>query len=145
MIRPRISATSVFCKRSGVAEQALGVGVLRFEMVADIGDQERGIAQHLLPVGILQPGIVVRQVMPWAVKDADGAAPPAPADMNFWCHRSSLGHSALAFESCLHDGVASCSRRLLYLTPKQYRVVHERMARASVTRPRGLLAGGLYG
>ena len=44
----------------GVAEQAFGVAVLGLEIVPDIRIQQRGIAQHLLPVGILQPGIVVR-------------------------------------------------------------------------------------
>ena len=43
----------------GVAEQAFGVVILGFEVLADICIQDRRIAQHLLPVGVLQPGIVV--------------------------------------------------------------------------------------
>ena len=43
----------------GVAEQALGVVVLGFQIFPDIRVQDRGIAQHLLPSGVLQPGIVV--------------------------------------------------------------------------------------
>ncbi len=46
-------------QRCGVAKQALGIVVLGFEIVADIRVQDRGIAQHLLPSGVLQPGIVV--------------------------------------------------------------------------------------
>ena len=58
-MRPRISATSVFCSACGVAEQALGVGVLGLEIGADVGLEQRRVAQHLLPVRVLQPGIVV--------------------------------------------------------------------------------------
>ena len=43
----------------GVAEQALGVAVLFIEIFADVGIEHRGIAQHLLPFLVLQPGIVV--------------------------------------------------------------------------------------
>ena len=43
----------------GVAEQAFGVVVLGFEIRADIRIEHRGIAQHLLPVGVLQPRIIV--------------------------------------------------------------------------------------
>ena len=44
----------------GVAEQAIGVAVLGFEIFADIAIEDRGVAQHLLPVLVLQPGIIVR-------------------------------------------------------------------------------------
>ena len=44
----------------GMAEQALGIAVLGLEIAADVGIEDRGIAQHLLPVRVLQPGIVVR-------------------------------------------------------------------------------------
>jgi len=43
----------------GVAEELVGVGVLGFEIAADIGIEYFGIAQHLLPVRVFQPGIVV--------------------------------------------------------------------------------------
>src|SRR3954464_13049685 len=43
----------------GVAEQALGMGIFRLEVLANLAVENRGIAQHLLPSGILQPGIVV--------------------------------------------------------------------------------------
>ena len=43
----------------GVAEQAFGVVVLGFEIGADIRIEHRGIAQHLLPVGVLQPRIII--------------------------------------------------------------------------------------
>ncbi len=46
-------------KRRGVAEQALGVAVLFIEIFADVGIEHGGIAQHLLPFLVLQPGIVV--------------------------------------------------------------------------------------
>jgi hypothetical protein len=42
-----------------VAEQAFGIAVLGFKIFADIRAQQRGIAQHFLPVVILQPGIIV--------------------------------------------------------------------------------------
>ncbi len=43
----------------GVAEQAFGVVVFGLEIFANIGVQNRRIAQHFLPVRILQPGIVI--------------------------------------------------------------------------------------
>ena len=43
----------------GMAEQAFGIGVLRLEIFADIRVEDRRVAQHLLPVVVLQPGIVV--------------------------------------------------------------------------------------
>ncbi|MEY9406157.1 hypothetical protein ABH989_000623 [Bradyrhizobium ottawaense] len=43
----------------GVAEQAVGVDVLLIQIFADVGIQHFGIAQHLLPFRVLQPGIVV--------------------------------------------------------------------------------------
>ena len=43
----------------GVAEQALGIGILRFEIFSDIWIQHRRVVQHLLPVGVLQPGVIV--------------------------------------------------------------------------------------
>src|SRR4029077_16423835 len=36
-----------------------GEGVLRLEVSADVRRQERGLAQHLLPVRGLEPGVVV--------------------------------------------------------------------------------------
>ena len=35
------------------------IGVLGFQMGADVRAQERGVAQHLLPVVVLHPAIVV--------------------------------------------------------------------------------------
>ena len=43
----------------GVAEQAFGVVVLGFEIASDIRIEHRRVAQHLLPVGVLQPRIIV--------------------------------------------------------------------------------------
>ena len=43
----------------GVAKQALGVGVFGFEIFTDIRIQDGRVAQHLLPVFILQPRIIV--------------------------------------------------------------------------------------
>ncbi|MGY3645829.1 hypothetical protein ACVWW2_001120 [Bradyrhizobium sp. LM4.3] len=43
----------------GMAEQALGVAILFVEIFTDVGIEHRGIAQHLLPFFVLQPGIVV--------------------------------------------------------------------------------------
>ena len=42
-----------------MAKQAVGIGVLFPQIFADIGMEDRRVAQHLLPVVILQPGIVV--------------------------------------------------------------------------------------
>ena len=42
-------------------EQGLGMTVLGLEVLPDVGIEHRRIAQHLLPVGVLQPGIVVEQ------------------------------------------------------------------------------------
>jgi len=44
---------------SGVAEQAFDIVVFRFQILANIGAEDGGIAQHLLPIRILQPRIVV--------------------------------------------------------------------------------------
>jgi hypothetical protein len=46
-------------QRRGMAKQALGVGVFGFQIFTDIRIQDRRIAQHLLPVFILQPRIIV--------------------------------------------------------------------------------------
>lgn len=46
-------------QRPGRRENLLGVAVLGLEVGADVGRQDRGIAQHLLPARILQPGKVV--------------------------------------------------------------------------------------
>ncbi len=46
-------------QESRVAEQAVGIGVLRFKILPDVGIKDLGVAQHLLPVLVLQPGIVV--------------------------------------------------------------------------------------
>jgi hypothetical protein len=46
-------------QRRRAAEQALGIGVLGLQIGADLRLQHAGIAQHLLPFGILQPGIVI--------------------------------------------------------------------------------------
>ena len=42
-------------------EDRLGVAVLRLQVRPDVGIEQRRIAQHLLPVVVLQPGIVVRE------------------------------------------------------------------------------------
>ncbi|OIQ72073.1 hypothetical protein GALL_463050 [mine drainage metagenome] len=44
---------------AGVAEQAFGIVVLRFEIFSDIRAQDGGIAQHFLPVLILQPRVII--------------------------------------------------------------------------------------
>ena len=43
----------------GLAEQALGIGVLGLQIAADLRVEHAGIAQHLLPFCVLQPGIIV--------------------------------------------------------------------------------------
>ncbi len=49
----------LFLQGRGVAEQALGVGIFRFEIGSDIAVEDGGIAQHFLPVLVLQPGIII--------------------------------------------------------------------------------------
>ena len=44
----------------GMAEQALGVVVFRFQVFPDIRVEDRRIAQHLLPFGVFQPSVIVR-------------------------------------------------------------------------------------
>ena len=46
-------------QRGSVAEQAFGVGVFSFEIFPDIGIEHGGIAQHVLPVLVLQPRIII--------------------------------------------------------------------------------------
>src|SRR5262249_31998324 len=41
------------------AKKGLGVAVLGLEIRPDIGIEQGGIAQYVLPLGILQPGVVV--------------------------------------------------------------------------------------
>ncbi len=43
----------------GAGEHGVGIGVLGNEMGADLGIEGGGVAQHRLPVGIAQPGIVI--------------------------------------------------------------------------------------
>ena len=43
----------------GMAEQALGVVVFGFQIFPDIRIEDRGIAQHFLPSGVLQPRVIV--------------------------------------------------------------------------------------
>jgi hypothetical protein len=57
-MRPRISFTNIL-QGVGMAEQALGVIVFRLQIVADIRAQDRRIAQHFLPLLVLQPRIFV--------------------------------------------------------------------------------------
>ena len=44
----------------GMAEQAFGVVVFRFQIFSDIRIQDRRIAQHFLPSGVFQPCVIVR-------------------------------------------------------------------------------------
>ncbi len=44
----------------GMAEQALGVVVFSLQIFSDIRVENRGIAQHVLPLGVLQPCVIVR-------------------------------------------------------------------------------------
>ena len=46
-------------QRFGVAQYGVGVGILSFEIGADVRLEHRRFAQHLLPVVVLQPRIVV--------------------------------------------------------------------------------------
>ena len=50
----------LFLQSRRAAEQAVAIGVLGFEVAANLRIEDRGVAQHLLPFRILQPGIVVR-------------------------------------------------------------------------------------
>ena len=49
----------LFLQGAGMPEHAIGIGVFRFEIFADIRIEHAGVVQHLLPVRVLQPGIVV--------------------------------------------------------------------------------------
>lgn len=78
----------------GVTEHALGVGVLRFEIGADIRIEHRRVAKHFLPVWILEPGVVV----------ADDNTVPGKGMRPTWCNRRGLRrlrgclcHSVLIF------------------------------------------------
>ncbi len=46
-------------QRLGVGEDSRGIGVLGLQMGADVGPQRRRIVQHLAPVLVLHPGVVV--------------------------------------------------------------------------------------
>ena len=48
-----------FLQTVGMAEQAFGIGVFRLKILADIRIQNRGVAQHFLPVPVLQPRVIV--------------------------------------------------------------------------------------
>src|SRR3954453_16052681 len=50
-----------FLQLAGVPEQALGIAVLCLQIFPDIRIEPPGIAQHVLPIGILQPRIIVDQ------------------------------------------------------------------------------------
>src|SRR5262245_61543852 len=77
----------------GMAEQALGIVVLFFQIAADVWSEDRGIAQHFLPFRVLQPRIVVRD------RDAVGGEGMRPARCNrrgrWLCGSFWLGHSIL--------------------------------------------------
>ena len=74
----------------GMAEQALGVTVLGFEIGPDVGIEDRGIAQHLLPFRILDPRIVVGH------RDAVGGEGMRPARRDGGrCCGGGLGHTIL--------------------------------------------------
>ena len=61
-MRPFISAKSVVLQRRRVGQRALGVGVLGFEIGADLGLEHGGVAHHLLPVVGAQPSVIVDQL-----------------------------------------------------------------------------------
>ena len=46
-------------QRLGLGRDALGVGILGFEMGADLGVEHSRIAHHRLPIGGAQPCVVV--------------------------------------------------------------------------------------
>lgn len=73
----------------GMAEQALGVAVLGFEIGPDIRIEDQGIAQHLLPFRILDPRIVVGH------RDAVGGEGMRPARRNGGRWLGRLGHKIL--------------------------------------------------
>ena len=129
-MRPRISATSFFCSGGGVAEQAFGVVVLGFEIVADIRIEHRGIAQHLLPVGVLQPGIIVGH------RDAVGGEGMRPARRRLarlrdgLCWSSGLGRR-LEFFSLYRVSRADCQRLRL----RSYMPVTSRSGAIARSRP----------
>src|SRR6202022_4139309 len=81
----------------GVAKQALGVVVFSFEIFPDVGVQDRGIAQPLLPVRIPDPCIVVGHR--YAV-GGEGMRAPRRDRRGLWaCSLGRLGHSILVW-SC---------------------------------------------
>src|SRR5690606_18684363 len=45
-------------QRLGGGQHGLGVGVLGLQVLADVGSENLGIAKHLLPVFVLQPGVI---------------------------------------------------------------------------------------
>src|ERR1700686_2866660 len=46
-------------QRRGMAEQALGIDIFRFEIVSDITVEDRGLARHVVPHLVLQPLLIV--------------------------------------------------------------------------------------
>ena len=48
-----------FLQGGGVAKQAFRIVVLRLQIFADVRVQDGGVAQHILPVFVLQPGVIV--------------------------------------------------------------------------------------
>src|SRR6516165_9647500 len=76
-----------------MAEQAFRIVVFSFEIAADIGLEEMGLAQHLLPVRILEPSVVVRH------GDAMAGERMRPARRERGCQRrfdfGSLRHAIL--------------------------------------------------
>jgi hypothetical protein len=49
-------------QRLGRPEHRLGIAVLCLEIGPDVGIEHSGVTQHLLPLLVLEPGIVVRQL-----------------------------------------------------------------------------------
>ena len=48
-----------FLQSGGMAEHAIGIAVLGFEIFSDIRVEDAGVAQDLLPVRVLQPCIII--------------------------------------------------------------------------------------
>ncbi len=75
-------------QRFGPGQHRLGVGVLRLQMGADVLAQGLGIVQHLAPVLVLHPGVVVGA-------DAAQLLDPLGAPRGYGRRRDGCAHAAV--------------------------------------------------
>ena len=118
----------------GMAEQALGVVVLGFQIFSDIRIQDRGIAQHFLPSGVFQPCVIVRHrdaVRGEGMRTARGRWRGQGRSFARLCHSILVGSQGSALYRCestdcqMHQSVGWAKRSV----PTIYHRGSERWAR----------------